>query len=219
MDGTDMHCIPAIGIDFNKSNISNPTQIDEWNYFYSFSLATEKMKKIARMDYGCFNYSAAIMNGNIYVAGGQTGPNTYLQNLVCYNPAENTWINKAPMSFSRANFALIEWNENLYAMGHHKSIERYDPFQNEWTVVKIRSFNYISVCVLNYSTLNILLQVGSFDKCETIKRAIIMRDEIFVWMINGEFAKLKTEPQFSLLPLRSVHDLDSGLIVIDLFIN
>lgn len=90
------------------------------------------------MDYGCFNYSAAIMNDKIYVAGGQTGqtPNTFLRDLVCYNPAENTWTKKEPMTFPRTNFALVESNGKLYAMGHRKSIERYDPVRNEWTVVR-----------------------------------------------------------------------------------
>lgn len=95
---------------------------------------------IEPMQYGRCNYAAAIMNGKIYVAGGDIDPFEYspclrLSSVECYDPVDNKWTNVANMNFPRTNFALVESNGMLLAIGHHASVERYDPIRDVWTVV------------------------------------------------------------------------------------
>lgn len=88
------------------------------------------------MQYGRFSYSAAIMNGKIYVAGGKNSPDSFLFSAECYDPTEGKWTKIANMNHSRADFGLVELRGSLYAMGHHKAIERYDPVRDVWSEVR-----------------------------------------------------------------------------------
>lgn len=88
------------------------------------------------MQYGRVGYSAAVMGSKIYVAGGRIG--SVLSTVECYDPVDDKWTEVSNMNFSRYKFALVESNGMLYAMGHHKSVERYDPSQNVWTVVSVK---------------------------------------------------------------------------------
>lgn len=63
--------------------------------------------------------------------------NLALSSVECYDPSEGKWTEVANMNFARTGFAVVESNGVLYAMGHHKSIERYDSSQNVWIVVSI----------------------------------------------------------------------------------
>lgn len=99
------------------------------------------MKTIQSMHYARYNYSAAILSGKIYVAGGEDGDDSYLCSVECYDPVTETWSTKANMNYQRSIFGLVEQSGMLYAMGHHQSIERYDPFQNVWTVVRTKKNN------------------------------------------------------------------------------
>lgn len=98
------------------------------------------------MHFGRYNYSAVVMNRQIYVAGGQDGIDSYLSTVECYNPLKNEWTEIPSMVYPRANFALAELNGKLYAIGHHKAVEQYDPDRKEWTVVcaKLQYRNYYS---------------------------------------------------------------------------
>lgn len=87
------------------------------------------------MDHGRYDYAGAIMNAKIYVAGGHGDHDSILDSVECYDPAKNEWLEIANMNHQRANFALVELKGNLYAMGYHRSIERYDPVQDAWTEV------------------------------------------------------------------------------------
>lgn len=83
-----------------------------------------------------YRYSAAILRGLIYVAGGKSDADSALSSVERYDPIGKTWRKVAEMNNSRANFALVECYGYLYAMGHHKSIERYDQDYNTWKEVK-----------------------------------------------------------------------------------
>lgn len=80
------------------------------------------------------NYAVATMNGNIYVAGGMVD-DIRMRTVECYNPTSNVWTTKCPMNLARANFALVESQGNLYAMGDERHIERFNHYRNEWSVV------------------------------------------------------------------------------------
>lgn len=116
------------------------------NYFASsLSIATKTTKALQPMHFGRYFYSAAILGGKIYVAGGKNAAYSYLTSVECYDPIEDKWSAIADMNHPRANFGLVEQNGMLYAMGHHESIERYDSLRNVWTVVRFKSnYNYKS---------------------------------------------------------------------------
>lgn len=96
-------------------------------------MATEVLQP---MHFARYNYSAAIMNGKIYVAGGRNGSGSPLISVECYDPVEDKWIEVSNMNHPRASFGLVEKNSYLYALGYHESIEQYDPLRNVWTVVR-----------------------------------------------------------------------------------
>lgn len=102
-------------------------------------------KKLQPMQFGRFNYAAVSMDGKIYVAGGQSNKTSYMCSVECYDPIDNEWKKLANMNHPRANFALVECNRVLYAMGHHKSIERYDPIQDRWTVVWMKLMGFLPI--------------------------------------------------------------------------
>lgn len=82
--------------------------------------------KIARR-----HFSSAVLNGCIYVAGGDN-----LWNPVeSYNPKTNKWTQLAPMKGNHGSFTLAELNGYLYTLGDEYGIERFDPFANRWTQV------------------------------------------------------------------------------------
>lgn len=87
------------------------------------------------MKSGRCSYAATTMDGKIYVAGGQSDNESILGSVECYDPIEDKWNELSNMNHPRASFALVEAKGCLFAMGYHKSIEKYDPVQNVWTVV------------------------------------------------------------------------------------
>lgn len=111
------------------------------------------------MGFGRFAYSATVMDGKIYVAGGQISVDSYLKAVECYDPVVDEWTQIANMNYPRKSFGLVGKNGILYAMGHHETIERYDPFQKTWTVVKIE-FNLLHNSndnIINYAFLLLLV--------------------------------------------------------------
>lgn len=96
------------------------------------------------MHFGRLNFAAVTLDGKIYVGGGQSSKSSHLCSFECYDPVENEWTKLSNMNYPRANFALVECNGVFYAMGHHKTVERYDPGRNSWTVVCIK----INFCTL-----------------------------------------------------------------------
>lgn len=104
---------------------------------FSFSTSTFGKSSLKPMQYGRYAYSATIMGGKIYVAGGKGHTDsTILCSVECYDPISGIWKKIANMNFPRAYFALIESKGMLYAIGHHKVIERYDPVRDVWTEVR-----------------------------------------------------------------------------------
>ena len=88
-----------------------------------------------RTDFG----AAASSNGKIYVAG-KNGSN-YLNTVEAYDPANDTWTQKAPMSQGRSGVRLVEAdNGKIYAIGgfdgssYLNTVEEYNPANNSWTV-------------------------------------------------------------------------------------
>ncbi len=89
---------------------------------------------------------SALLNGKIYVIGGQdsTYPYQSLNTVEVYDPAQNIWETKAPMNVDRWGLAVAVVNDKIYAIGgrtgsasqgHSASdvVEEYDVQTNTWT--------------------------------------------------------------------------------------
>ena len=92
--------------------------------------------------------AAAGLNGKVYVAGGYDSG--FKNNLYVYDPATNTWTEKAPMNYARGDLQLVVKGDSLLAIGgevkYTKSdgthenvvashyVEEYYPEKDRWEV-------------------------------------------------------------------------------------
>jgi hypothetical protein len=80
------------------------------------------------------------VNGKVYIFGGTDG-NTYLHDLWEFNPANNTWAQKASLpGVGRQQSQAFVLNSEVYVCGGTpmsggalKEIWRYNPATNQWT--------------------------------------------------------------------------------------
>jgi N-acetylneuraminic acid mutarotase len=81
---------------------------------------------------------AAVINGKIYVPGGQNAGDAPTKSLFVYNPATDHWATKAAMPVASARGAAGAINGKLYVYtasydGNSSFLHRYDPGTNTWT--------------------------------------------------------------------------------------
>ncbi|XP_060114217.1 kelch-like protein 31 [Heteronotia binoei] len=100
--------------------------------------------KLTEMPNKCFNQCVVVMDGFLYVAGGEDQNDARNQakhalNNVCrYDPRFKTWLHLASMSHKRTHFSLSAFNGHLYAVGGRNakgalvSVECYVPSTNSW---------------------------------------------------------------------------------------
>jgi hypothetical protein len=79
--------------------------------------------------------AAAVLDGEIYIAGGIDNQNQDTNSLLRYDPRANTWKTCTPMHAMRSRFTLTEHKGRLYAVGavSESSVEIYDPLHEQWT--------------------------------------------------------------------------------------
>ncbi|HWX23147.1 MAG TPA: kelch repeat-containing protein [Candidatus Binatia bacterium] len=90
--------------------------------------------------------TAGVINGKLYVAGGQTGwelagPPGNLANLQVYNPLTDTWTNLSPMPFGSSATCGGVINGKLYVaggtttdnLGMVNTLRVYDPATDTWS--------------------------------------------------------------------------------------
>ncbi|XP_041043233.1 kelch-like protein 31 [Carcharodon carcharias] len=100
--------------------------------------------KLAEMPYKIFNQCVAVMDGFLYVAGGEDQNDARNQakhavsNFCRYDPRFNSWIHLGSMIHRRTHFSLNVFNGLLFAIGGRNSdgplasIECYIPATNKW---------------------------------------------------------------------------------------
>jgi N-acetylneuraminic acid mutarotase len=77
--------------------------------------------------------SAAVLDGYIYVVGGQG----VSQDLLRYDPEADSWERLAPLNEPREHVTAVALDGEIYAIGGRwreelNSVEVYDPQSNEW---------------------------------------------------------------------------------------
>ena len=105
-----------------------------------FDTFTEKWGQVAPMKIGRILPGIGVMNGKIYVCGGEV-ESQILANGEVYDPNEDTWTEMCAMNIPRCEFGMCAFNGYLYAFGGWVgediggSIERYDPSKDEWSLI------------------------------------------------------------------------------------
>uniref|UniRef100_UPI00398F7DE4 kelch-like protein 31 n=1 Tax=Pristiophorus japonicus TaxID=55135 RepID=UPI00398F7DE4 len=100
--------------------------------------------KLAEMPYKSFNQCVAVMDGFLYVAGGEDQNDARNQakhavsNFCRYDPRFNSWIHLGNLVQRRTHFSLNVYNGLLFAIGGRNSdgplasVECYVPATNKW---------------------------------------------------------------------------------------
>lgn len=95
------------------------------------------------MPFSCFGCAAGVVNGKIYVIGGQNSsyPSGTMRAVQEYDPLTNSWAIKASMPTPRYDFAIGVVGGKIYAIGGYQwgtgvelaVNEEYDPSTDSWT--------------------------------------------------------------------------------------
>lgn len=110
-----------------------------------YNLVTNTWSLGANMPFAAGSSSSAVIDGQIYVAGGIIGRSTTNQ-VAKYNPATNTWTLLAPMKQGRNHAASATDGNKLYVFGGRgrgsgdanvvangfNTVQIYDPATNAW---------------------------------------------------------------------------------------
>ncbi len=109
----------------------------------AYDPATDTWATKAPMPTARLRAGAAVINGKLYVAGGQTDQTSVNGSaaLEVYDPATDTWATKTPMPTGRISIGVGEVNGILYAVGGWtgsgpgvvNTVEAYDPATDSWT--------------------------------------------------------------------------------------
>lgn len=146
----------------------------------------------------------ALLNGNIYVVGGEEG-SEILKTCERFDPNQNQWTQVADMLVSRCEFGLCALDGYLYAMGGwvntdiSGSIERYDPKLDRWEFVGNLPEPRFSMGLVSYEGL--IYMVGG---CSMNKRNL--QDLMSYNPVTGEWKKL---------PSMSIARFQMGVVVMD----
>ncbi len=95
-----------------------------------------------------FAHGVAAYDGKIYVVGGSTGSNVYVNHFFEYDPeapAGSRWTTLSPMNTERGYLGVVAFNDKIYAIGGRaaaglNSIEEYDFATDTWTVTHTLPF-------------------------------------------------------------------------------
>lgn len=107
--------------------------------------ATNAWTQGARMPFPAFASQTALINGEIYLAGGVTAGNVTTSRVAKYNPTTNRWTELAPMPIGRNSAPAGTDGQRLFVFGGRDGGDRphpgftnvqvYDPVTNRWSSV------------------------------------------------------------------------------------
>ena len=136
--------------DFGCAGIRHVATADNKAYFFSGnSYSTSLFKyeppasawgKKASIT-GTYGLGAAVIGGDIYIAGGNTefDGEVYINDLSKYSESAHSFETVANMTYARGGLGLAEVGNKIYAIGGQNTsgvvayVEEYDPFADAWT--------------------------------------------------------------------------------------
>lgn len=107
-----------------------------------YDAATDSWRFGAPLPVGSNHAAAAAVDGTVYIIGGQptsSGGGPFLQDVYAYDPASDTWSQRADMPTWRGGQAAAVVDGKIYVAGgrppHGHDFAVYDPAADAWTVL------------------------------------------------------------------------------------
>ena len=120
----------------NLMNLAITASVEEYDS------STDGWTTKASMPIGLHHVGIGVTGGRIYVIGGymQSGLGVWqpVATVYAYDPATDSWAERAPMPTSRGALSVTEYEGKLYAIGGYErksnsaAVEVYDPMRNTW---------------------------------------------------------------------------------------
>jgi len=124
---------PGLG---NLMNLAITASVEEYDP------STDRWTTKAPMPVGLHHVGIGVTGGRLYVIGGymQSGFTVWqpVATVYAYDPATDTWTQRAPMPSPRGALSVTEHQGKLYAIGGYDrkansaAVEVYDPERNTW---------------------------------------------------------------------------------------
>ena len=128
---------------FEKPSLGNAKNLAITPSLEEYDPSTDRWTAKAPMPVGLHHVGIAVAGGRMYVIGGykQSGLSVWqpVQTLYAYDPATDTWNERAPMPTARGALSVTVQDGQLYAIGGHDgsgntaAVEMYDPAHDRWT--------------------------------------------------------------------------------------
>lgn len=124
---------PGLG---NLMNLAITATVEEYDP------TTDRWTTKAPLPVGLHHVGIGVIDGRLYVIGGytQSGLTVWhpVATVYAYDPATDTWSERAPMPTARGALSVTEHEGKLYAIGGYDrkansaAVEVYDPGRNAW---------------------------------------------------------------------------------------
>lgn len=128
---------------FEKPSLGNMMNFAITPSVEAYDPVTDQWASQAPMPVGLHHVGIGVVGGRLYVIGGYTKSAFSVWNPVAtvytYDPATDSWTERAPMPTARGALSVIEHEGKLYAIGgydrkaNNAQVEVYDPVRNTWT--------------------------------------------------------------------------------------
>ncbi|CAG2162897.1 unnamed protein product [Oppiella nova] len=130
----------------------------------------------------------AVLNGQLYVAGGECD-SLILDSVEVYDPQNNEWTKGKSLRQPRSCFGMCAVDSYIYAFGGWignlvgNSIERYDPITNEWNIYDKLPDIRFAMGVITFEGLVYI--IGGFNEQNRVLKSVISYNPV-----THEFRKL-----------------------------
>jgi N-acetylneuraminic acid mutarotase len=134
--------IYAVG-GFEQPGLSNMLDLAITPKLEEYDPATEQWTSKAPLPVGLHHVGIGVAGGKLFVIGGyqQSGLSVWkpVATVYAYDPATDTWTERAPMPTPRGALSVTVHDGKLYAIGgydrqaNNAAVEVYDPKTNNWT--------------------------------------------------------------------------------------
>ena len=135
------HSLSVIFDDFDLFFISGGIEFgnyDSSNILLSFRWSSMKIEFIDEMPQKRAFHSSIYFDNNLYIIGGMSENNNYLNNCYCFNITKKKWIKMPDINITRLNPSLCIYNNNyLYVIRGSNKIESIDTIE----FINIKNFN------------------------------------------------------------------------------
>jgi N-acetylneuraminic acid mutarotase len=128
---------------FEKPSFSNVMNFAITPSVEVYDPATDRWASKASLPVGLHHVGIGVVDRRLYVIGGYSKSGFTVWNPVAtvyaYNPATDSWTERAPMPTARGALSVTEHEGKLYAIGgydrkgNNAQVEVYDPVRNVWT--------------------------------------------------------------------------------------